>query len=413
MRTSPKLTVIFTEKGDFLEISTPKEPPKVGQTIEVIIKPQRIPSFHNSWLKYSTTAAVFLFVFITAFYLLFIPNMAVASVALDINKGIELLVNNQGKVIKVRDINGASSLLEGISIKGLDVYQTVNLIVENANNKGMLNETQNLVLASVVPINKWGNQMIDTEILRNSIRDEMIRRNLSGSVVVGQTNQKIQQEAQQQGMTVNSYLIYDRCEEKGITVQPDTLRNDVQKALVDANVSVSSLFPEESLEVRAQNWKDNSADTKPEPNVQKGPEHNQPSDMESKTTENHSYTDRSENQSQSSAGSTSSNWSEPNDSSHSAVNQPPQGTVPEPPPETSHDSTKPNSDQISPDHSTPESFTPQQPTNPPYNGETDQEQEQAQDQNQTLEKEDGLTTQLQSNWPQSSGEHTERDSRDS
>ncbi|MDA8228448.1 MAG: anti-sigma factor domain-containing protein, partial [Desulfitobacterium hafniense] len=149
MRTSPKLTVIFTDKSDFLEISTPKEPPIVGQTIEVIIKPQRIPSFHNSWLKYST-AAVLLFVFsITAFYLLFLPNMAVASVALDINKGIELLVNNQGKVIKVRDINGASSLLEGISIKGLDVYQTVNLIVENANNKGMLNEIQNLVLASV------------------------------------------------------------------------------------------------------------------------------------------------------------------------------------------------------------------------------------------------------------------------
>ena len=401
MRTSPKLTVIFTEKGDFLEISTPKEPPKVGQRIDVIIKPQRIPSFHNSWLKYSTTAAVLLFVFITAFYLLFIPNMAVASVALDINKGIELLVNNQGKVIKVRDINGASSLLEGISIKGLDVYQTVNLIVENANNKGMLNETQNLVLASVVPVNRWGNQMIDTEILRNTIRDEMIRRNLSGSVVVGQTNQKIQQEAQLQGMTVNSYLIYDRCEEKGITVQPDTLRNDVQKALVDANVSVSSLFPEESLEVRAQNWKDNSADTKPEPNVQKDPEHNQPSDMESKTTENHSYTDRSENQSQSSAGGTSSNKSEPNDSSHSAVNQPP--------PETSHDSTKPSSDQISPDHSTPESSTPQQPTNPPYNGETDQEQ----DQKHPIEKGDGYNTQLQSNWPQSSGEHTERDSRDS
>ncbi|WP_052090561.1 anti-sigma factor domain-containing protein [Desulfosporosinus sp. HMP52] len=413
MRTSPKLTVIFTDKGDFLEISTPKEPPIVGQTIEVIIKPQRIPSFHNSWLKYST-AAVLLFVFsITAFYLLFLPNMAVASVALDINKGIELLVNNQGKVIKVRDINGASSLSEGISIKGLDVYQTVNLIVENANNKGMLNEKQNLVLASVVPVNKWGNQMIDTEILRNTIRDEMIRRNLSGSVVVGQTNQKTQQQAQQQGMTVNSYLIYDRCEEKGITVQPDTLRNNVQKALVDANVSVSSLFPEESLEVRAQNWKDNSEDTKPEPRAKKGSEHNQPANIESKTTENHSYTDRSKNQSQSSAGSTSSNRSEPNDSSPSSVNQPPQGTTPEPPPETSHNSTEPSSDEKSPDHSTSESSTPQQPTNPPYNRETEQEREQDQEREQPIEREDGFNTQLQSKWPQSSGEHTERDSTDS
>ncbi|HBW36498.1 anti-sigma factor domain-containing protein [Desulfosporosinus sp. BICA1-9] len=399
MRTSPKLTVIFTEKGDFLEIATPKEPPKVGQTIEVIIKPQRIPSFHNSWLKYSTAAAVLLIVLSITSFLLFIPNMAVASVALDINKGIELLVNNQGKVIKVRDVNGGSSIVEGMSFKGLNVYQAVDLIVENANNKGMLNETQNLILANVVPVNRWGNQLIDSEILRNSIRDEMIRRNLSGSVVVGQTTQKIQQEAQQQGMTVNSYLIYDRCEEKGIAVQPDTLRNDVQKALVDANVSVASLFPEESLEVRAQNWKGNLEATKPEPNVQRGSEHNQPSNMESKTTENHSNTDRSKNQSQSSAGSTSSNWSEPSESSHSPVNQPPQ--------ETSHDSTKPSSDQISPDHSTTESTTPPQPTNPPYNGETDQ------DQNHPTEKEDGLNTQPQSNWPQSTGEHTEEDRRDS
>ena len=291
MRTSPKVTVIFTEKGDFLEVPTPKEPPVVGQTIEVNLNPRRLFVFQNSALKYAAAAAVMLLVLsISVFSLLVIPNMAVASVALDINKGMELLINKEGKVIKVQDVNGGSSIVEGISIKGLDVYQAVGLIVENANNQGTLNETQNLVLASVVPINKWGTQVIDTEKLRNSIRDEMTRRNLSGSVVVGQTNQKIQQEAKQQGMTVNSYLIYDRCEEKGIAVQPDTLRNDAQKALLDAKVSVSSLFPEESFEVRAQDWKGNSTDTKNEPNVKHGPEYKQPSNMESNTTEDHSNT---------------------------------------------------------------------------------------------------------------------------
>ena len=47
----------------------------------------------------------------------------------------------------------------------------------------------------------------------------MIRRNQSGSVYVGQTNQRVQQEAKQQGMSLNSYLIYARCKEKGITIQ--------------------------------------------------------------------------------------------------------------------------------------------------------------------------------------------------
>ena len=265
MRTSPKVTVIFTKKGDFLEIPTPKGLPVLGQIIEVTIKPRRLFLFHKSAMKYVSAAAVlFLVLSISVFYL-FIPNMAVASVALDINKGVELLINKEGKVIKIQDVNGGLSMLEGIPIEGLDAYQAVDLILENANNKGTLSETENLILASVVPINKWGTQLIDTEKLRNSIRDEMTRRNMFGSLVVIQANQKIQQQAKQLGMTVNSYLIYNRLKEKSITVQPDSLRNDAQKALVDAKVNVSSLFPEECYEVKAQNRKGSSTDT------QKGP----------------------------------------------------------------------------------------------------------------------------------------------
>ena len=296
MRTSTKVTVIFTQKGDYIEIPTPKEPPLVGQMIE-FVKPQRLSLSHNSWLKYSTVAAVLLLVLSISTFYLFIPNMAVASVALDINKGIELLINKDGKVINVRDVNGGSSIVEGLSVKGLDVYQAVNLIVDKAKNKGTLYETKNLVLVSVVPMNKWGNQLINTGKLRNAIRDEMIRRNQSGSVFVGQTNQKIQQEAKQRGMTINSYLIYARCIEKGITIQPDTLRNDVQKALSDANVNLSSLFPEESLEVNKLK-------------VQNGPQAKPPSTMGP------------------SSGSMPSNGMNPSAPSHSPVKQPMQGTSP-------------------------------------------------------------------------------------
>ena len=292
MRTSPKVTGIFTEEGDFIEIPTPKEPPVVGQTIEVNITPRRLFVFNNSILKYASVAAVlFLVLSISVFYL-FIPNMAVASVALDVNKGVELLINRDGKVIKIHDVNGGSSIVEGLSIEGLDVYQAVDIILENANQKGTFNESHNLILASVVPVNMWGTHLIDTEKLRTSIRNEMTRRNMSGSVFVNQTNQKIQQEAKQHGMTVNSYLIYDRCEEKGIDVQLDSLRNDAQKALADAKVSVATLFPEESFEVGAHDGKGNSTDTdtdiKREPNLKHGPEYEPPSNMES--TEDHSST---------------------------------------------------------------------------------------------------------------------------
>jgi len=124
---------------------------------------------------------------------------------------------------------------------------------------------------------QWGTKLIDTEKLRNSIRDEMTRRNIYGSVVVSQGNQKLQQQAKQRGMTVNSYLIYNRCEEKSIAVQPDSVRNNAQKALVDAKVSVASLFPEECYEVKAQNRKGGSPDTQKGIAGQNGPENKGPS----------------------------------------------------------------------------------------------------------------------------------------
>ena len=59
MRTSPKVTGIFTEKGDFIEIPTPKEPPVVGQTIEVNINARRLFVFNNSALKYASVCSSF------------------------------------------------------------------------------------------------------------------------------------------------------------------------------------------------------------------------------------------------------------------------------------------------------------------------------------------------------------------
>ncbi len=352
LRTSPKVTVIYTSKSDFLEIPTPKDTPTVGQTIEVNLKHRRrLFMSNNPAFKYVAAAAVMLLILsISAFSLLFVPNMAVASIALDINnnKSIELSLNKNGKVIKEPDVNDGSDILEGLSTKGLDIFQTVDLIVENANHKGRLNETQNLIMASVVPMNNREAQMIDTDKIRNTIRDAMTRGNLSGSVVVSQANQKIQQEAKQQGMTMNGYLIYTRSENKGITVQPDTLRNDVQKALVDAHVSIASLFPDESFEVKVQNMKDNSTDTKKQSN---GPQVKPSLNMGS--AENHGYMNPSAKQNPSSS-STPSNGMNPSATSPPPLKQPMQQTSP--------NLTQPISSPVSPG-SMP---TPQQPMSTPY-----------------------------------------------
>lgn len=263
MRSSNRTIIICTEKGDFLEIPTPKDTPQVGQTIEVSIKPKHLLRFDYAKLRPIAAAAMLLMtIAFAAFYYLLVPNLAVASVALDLDKGIELILNRDGKVINIQDVKGGSNLLDGITVQGMDVYQAVNLILDNANNKGTLNPTTNLVMASIVPLNRWGTEIVDRAKLEITIRDEMLSLKISGNILVAQTDQKAQKEAQQHGMTVNTHLVFNRCQEQGVNVYPEALQDNVQKALIDAKVDLSSLFPNESIKVTAFIDGENSEESK-------------------------------------------------------------------------------------------------------------------------------------------------------
>lgn len=262
MRTSKKTTVILTEKGDFLEVPTPKALPKVGDTIQVDLKPKQTPLHYRSWSKYTASAAALLLVIsLTVFYVFALPNMAVASVALDmdqsnVDKSIELLVNKDGKVIEVvievRDMNGRTYTLDKRTLTGKDAYQAVDLIIESAAKQGNLKESDNLVFARIIPLSKWMDSNLDRETLKNSIQNEMLRLNLHGNLVVGESDEKVRQEALDHGMSVNNHLIYERCQEKGIDLPPEAIQGgNLQKALSDAQTNVMSLFPEESIEIKS------------------------------------------------------------------------------------------------------------------------------------------------------------------
>lgn len=79
--------------------------------------------------------------------------------------------------------------------------------------------------------------------------------NIFGVVMVSTANEDAKRRAENLGMTVNNYLVYDRCRQGGLAVQADAFRGgDVGQALAGANVSLSGLFPEESFEVRPQDY---------------------------------------------------------------------------------------------------------------------------------------------------------------
>ncbi|WP_066639030.1 anti-sigma factor domain-containing protein [Desulfolucanica intricata] len=252
MRISGNQTVIVTAEGDFLEVPTPPEHPHVGQVIEVTLKPPKKSFYKHPILKYAATAAILILVLaIGLLNPLFGPGSAAAFVALDIQNGIELYVNTDGKVVEARPVSkGANNLLGRLELQDRDIYQAVELILHKAGTGDILSKDQNLILASVVPVNKRGLNVVNEEKLRDIIREVMLDQKVSGFVMVGNAGENVKQQAEKHSMTVNNYLVYERCRTGGLNIRAEGFRGgDIGKVLAGANTSLPDLFPEQCFKV--------------------------------------------------------------------------------------------------------------------------------------------------------------------
>lgn len=235
-----------------MEIPTPRSRPAVGRVIEVDLSPPG-PLNNQSFMKYAMAAAVLILVAVLGvFNPLFWPGAAVASVSLDINHGIELLVDKEGKVIKASDAGkGLDYVVAGSSLKGQDIYRAVEMILEDASEKGFLENDRNIVLVSVVPLESSGSNVVDEEKLGAIVRQGMISKNSYGVVMVGRTDMDTKRRAEKMGMTVNTYLVYDRFRHNGHNIEAEDLRGgDIRKVLEENKVSIPTLFPQNSFEVK-------------------------------------------------------------------------------------------------------------------------------------------------------------------
>jgi len=225
MRVTGKKTVVYTTKGDFIQINTPAPNPLVGQTIDFCIKSRPVFTM-NALFKYATTAAVlFLVLALGLMYPLLWPlGGAVASVELNINDGISLQLNKDGKVTNVHNAGvELDSTADGLPLKGMDVYQAVKMIVEDAGLKGDFGHEQSIVMVSVVPVVKSGADAVDSDKLRGVVHEELLKQNANGVVMVGELSRETGSKAQNLGMTANNYLVYERCQRDGLDVQADVL----------------------------------------------------------------------------------------------------------------------------------------------------------------------------------------------
>ena len=250
MKISKKVTILYTESGDYLEIKTPKATPTLGQVLNIEL-PVHKPLSHRL-LKFGSIAAILLLALsLSVFNLVSGANNAVAAVVLDTDSSMELLIDRNAKVLKVIDENQESP--SNLRLQGMDIYTAVDLIIDKANEQGVFNQVNTLILTSIIPIGDQPVDVIDQTKLRKSIERHMLEENISANMMVSRTDEDTRKAAQSLGMSVNQYQIYKRILEKGLIVTADSSNSkDTLHMLAEANTTLTRLFPTESKAISHQ-----------------------------------------------------------------------------------------------------------------------------------------------------------------
>ena len=116
-----------------------------------------------------------------------------------------------------------------------------------------MGKEENVIMVSVVPMGSGEGDAVNPEKLKGIVKEEMVRQNASDVILVNRVNDETIQNAQNLGMSLNNYLIYERCLQNGLDVRADVFRKgDVRGLIAKTNVSLPELFPKECMEVNTQ-----------------------------------------------------------------------------------------------------------------------------------------------------------------
>lgn len=254
MKTSKKVTILYTESGDYLEIKTPKGAPTLGQVLEIEL-PEPKPLRHRL-LRFASVAAILILALsLSVFNFISGPNTAVAAVVIDMDSSMELLINRDAKVLKAIDVTQRSGdSPANQQLEGMDLYTVVDLIIDKAHQEGVFNQADRLILTSIIPMNNQPVDVIDQAKLRESIERHMLQENISANMMVIESDETTRIAAQSLGMSVNHYHIYKRIQEKGLIVTTDSSNSkDTHRMLAEAKTTLMSLFPKESMIISPPN----------------------------------------------------------------------------------------------------------------------------------------------------------------
>jgi len=214
--------VVMTKRGEFLKVSLPHGA-DIGSEIEFSRKPNFLP----------LVAGIILILFFS-WTVMNNTNPAIAAyMTLDVNSGIELALDKNLNVVSVKATDEAGKEFVGsLKIKGVQVKEAVEIILDEAVNQRFLNKEQKghteVILATVTANNS--KVSIDEEEVRKWVSEKLHKHELPSDVLVHAVSKEDRKMAQEQRISPAKYIIIKKIEAKGIVVA------HTQKELSEINV---------------------------------------------------------------------------------------------------------------------------------------------------------------------------------
>lgn len=235
---------VVTEEGDFLQVPVPSPCPRPGETVYINVKPTK--SFTVPYWLRIAVAVLILGLSLVIAKPLVVPE-AIAAVSMDLNSSVELNIDSHNKVLyaQANDDQGRK-VLQGLNLKGLDIYLAANTVTIKAIKLGYLKQNgKNAILVTVAPLTSSSEKLsVNREKLQQVMHDELVKQKYNGYLVVNQEQEKLFQEAEKMGLTVNQYLLWKRSQEQGAKIDIKEVRQQpVDNFIAKNDTGINQMFP--------------------------------------------------------------------------------------------------------------------------------------------------------------------------
>lgn len=178
--------------------------------------------------------------------------VVVATLSVDINPSLELILDEEKHVVNVKAKNDdAWKLLQGFDFKGQTLTQALNQLVTRAVELNFLNEERKLI---VLGFQRSEEALAPeaSQALLSGLNEVAASKGLDLEVVIFNLNSREGSEAQKTGLSLGEYALWQTAEKAGLAITKQTVKDSKERSHLLEVPAVQSQLKQNLYEIKSK-----------------------------------------------------------------------------------------------------------------------------------------------------------------